>query len=74
MQWLYDGSGALASKISFDYDWPASSGHLVATPQATVQHDSTYDINFVAGRGNLVLVLRFDLTDPDNTAGKATAY
>ena len=26
------------------------------------------------GRGNLVLVLRFDLSDPENTAGKATEY
>ncbi|HEX7772370.1 MAG TPA: hypothetical protein VF435_08100, partial [Pyrinomonadaceae bacterium] len=58
----------MASKTSFDYDW--SSAHLVATP--AVGHDSSYDINFVAGRGNLVLVRRFELTDPENTAGKAT--
>jgi len=71
LQLLYEGSGALAGKTSYDYDWPA---HLVATPQPAVQHDSSYDINFAAGRGNLVLVLRFDLTDPDNTAGRATEF
>lgn len=46
----------------------------MATPQNAVQHDSTYDISFYAGRGNLVLVMRYDLTDPNNTAGKATEY
>ncbi len=71
---VYDGGGALASKTWFDYDWPATSELLVATPQNAVQHDSSYDINFVAGRANLVLVLRYDLTDPENTAGKATEY
>ena len=74
LRWVYDGSGTLFSKTWFDYDWPSSSAHIVATPQNPVQHDSSYDINFVAGRGNLVLVLRFDLTDPDNTAGKASEY
>ena len=74
LKWVYDGSGTLASKIWFDYDWGSSSAHLVATPQNPVQHDSAYDINFAAGRGNLVLVLRFDLTDPDNTANKAMQY
>jgi len=69
---VYDGAGTLASKILFDYDWSANSGLLVSTPQAAVKHDSSYDINFAAGRGNLVLVSRFDLTDPENTAGKAT--
>ena len=71
---VYDGSGVLAGKTWYDYDWPAASALLVATPQTTIQHDSSYDINFVAGRGNLVLVLRFDLTDPNNSAGKASEY
>jgi len=74
LRWVYDGSGALASKTWFDYDWTASSGHLVATPQNAVQHDSSYNTSLTTGRGNLVLVLRFDLTDPDNAAGKATEY
>lgn len=74
LRWVYDGSGALASKIWYDYDWPASSAHLVATPQAAIQHDSSFDINFAAGRGNLVHVVRYDLTDPDNTAGRATEF
>ena len=69
--WVYDSSGVLASKTWFDYDWGSSSAHLVATPQNPVQHDSSYDINFAAGRGNLVHVVRYDLTDPNNTAGKA---
>jgi RHS repeat-associated protein len=70
LQAVYDGSGALASKTDYQYDWPASWTHLVATPQTTVQHDSSYDINFAAGRGNVVLVFRFDVTDPDNALGK----
>ena len=74
LMFVYEGSGALASKTWFDYDWPASSAHLVATPANAVQHDSSYDINFVAGRGNLVHVLRYDLTDPNNAASKATEY
>lgn len=74
LQTVYDGSGTLAGKIWFDYDWPASSSHLVATPQNAVQHDSSYDIDFYAGRGNLMRVVRFDLTDPNNAAGKATEY
>ena len=73
LQQVYNGSGTLASKVWFDYDWPSSSGHLVATPQNAVQHDSSHDINFYAGRGNLVLVLRYDVTDPENTS-KATEY
>ncbi|HEU4872448.1 MAG TPA: S8 family peptidase, partial [Pyrinomonadaceae bacterium] len=48
---VYDGSGALVSKTSFDYDWPSTSGHLVATAQNAIRHDGTYDINFAAGRG-----------------------
>ena len=71
---VYDGGGTLASKIWFDYDWPANSALLVATPQNAIQHDSSYDINFAAGRGNLVLVLRFDLNDPNNTAGQASEF
>ena len=46
---VYDGAGTLASKIWFDYDWPASSGVLVASSQNAVQHDSSYDVNFYAG-------------------------
>jgi RHS repeat-associated protein len=68
LAWVYDGSGTLVRKTWFDYDWPASSAHLVATPTNAVQHDSTYDINFAAGRGNLVHMLRYDVTDPDNTS------
>jgi len=74
LQAVYDGSGALISKISYNYDWPASWTHLVATPQPTVQHDSNYDINFALGRGNLVLVFRFDVTDPDNALGRGTEH
>ena len=73
LQTVYDGGGTLASKVWFDYDWPANSAHLVATPQNAVQHDGSYDINFYAGRGNLVLVKRYDVTDPNN-AGKTTEY
>jgi RHS repeat-associated protein len=72
LQTVYDGSSVLASKIWYDYDWPPSTELLVATPQNAVQHDASYDINFVAGRGNLVLVLRYDLTDLDNTLGRGT--
>jgi len=71
---VYDGSGALASKTSYDYDWPAAWTHLVATPQPTIQHDNSYDTNFAYGRGNLVLVYRFDVTDPDNTLGSGQEF
>ena len=72
--WVYDGSGALASKMWFEYDWPASLAHLVATPQTTIQHDSSFDINFALGRGNLVRVFRFDATDPNNASGTGTEF
>ncbi len=73
LKFVYDGSGALASKTWFDYDWAGSSMHLIATPQNAVQHDSTYDVNFALGRGNLAHILRYDVTDPNNNA-KTTEY
>ena len=69
---VYDENGALAAKTWFDYDW---GSHMEATGATPTQHDSTnYGAGSVQGRGNLCLVLRYDITDPNNAAGKGTEF
>jgi hypothetical protein len=66
--WIFDGSWQLYSRVHYEYDW---SSHLEALPNgaAAVQHDgANYGINFVYGRGNLSVVTRRDVTDPDNSS------
>ena len=63
---LYDGSWGLQAKTTYSYDWGVS---LEALPNGAtaVQHDSAnFGLSFVAGRGNVSQIVRWDVTDPDN--------
>ncbi len=53
----------LMSKVGFQYDETAS----IQGTDAPVQHDNSYDGNFVTGRGNLSSVKRYDVTVTDNS-------
>lgn len=65
-QLVYDGSAALQSKTTYRHDWAAP---WLEERAGAKQHDDTnYGISFVAGRGNLVLVERWDVNYPDDTA------
>ncbi len=65
-EYLYEGS-TVRAKTFYDYDWPQWSEHLLATPAAAVQHDAAnFGAGTAAGRGNLVLMHRWDASDPDN--------
>ena len=60
-------SGLAVSKTTLDYDWTGE--YLTATPAAAIRHDDTnYGAGFVAGRGNLSAVSRWDVTDINNAA------
>ncbi len=62
---VYDGGGTLVSKRQFAYDW--GGWHLEDIPNVTIpQHDPAYGTSYTAGRGNLVLVQRYDVNDPDS--------
>jgi YD repeat-containing protein len=63
-QTVYDGSWNLKAKTEYYYDW--GSEHMQDLPAAPTQHDSAYGAGFIAGRGNLCDVIRFDATDPNN--------
>src|SRR5205085_2695158 len=66
--YVYDGSNVLKAKTTYDYDWNQYTGHLLSTPATPTQHDETnYGLGTAAGRGNLVLMQRWDATDPTNT-------
>jgi RHS repeat-associated protein len=54
------------SKTRYDYDW--GNEHMVDTSAQPVQHDPAYNLNYLAGRGNLVLIAQFDASDPNNGA------
>lgn len=61
-QTLYEVSGGtetLMSKVGFGYD----EANSVQGSDASVNHDSSYDANFVSGRANLSSVKRYDVTD-----------
>ncbi len=65
---IYEGGGPLVSKRQFYYDW--GCWHLEDISGATIpQHDPAYNTSYAAGRGNLVLVQRFDVNDPDSANG-----
>lgn len=58
---------AFVSKTTFDYD--ASGEYMAGTPQPATRHDvANYGASFVAGRGNLTAVTRWDVTDISNSA------
>jgi YD repeat-containing protein len=61
-QTLYEVSGGtetLMSKVGFAYDETGS----IQGADTPVQHDNSYDGNFVTGRANLSSVKRYDVTD-----------
>jgi YD repeat-containing protein len=74
--YVYDAAGNLASKVRYDYDWPQYPDLLQATPDTATQHDdANYGQSFCYGRANKVWEMRYDVTDPDNTAkGTDTIY
>lgn len=69
---LYDGAGALASKVEYIYDEAGSVQAHSATP---VRHDTAnYGTGFVAGRGNLTTVRRYDVNDNSYVENKTGYY
>jgi YD repeat-containing protein len=74
---LYEGDGAkLIAKSSYSYDWGAE--HLTDiivsnSPVNVVQHDrANYGPGFIAGRGNLCRVERFEVNNNGNFTGQVT--
>jgi YD repeat-containing protein len=63
-QSVYDGSGNLNAKTEYYYDW--INEHMQNLPAAPTQHDAAYGAGFIAGRGNLCDVIRYDATDQYN--------
>jgi RHS repeat-associated protein len=62
---IYDTNYNLHSKVRYSYDWGGE--HMQDTPAQPTQHDSVnYGASFIYGRGNLCLVERLDVTDPNN--------
>jgi len=67
-KFLYEGTSTLKAKSTYVYDWGGE--YLQNLSTASTQHGGGYSTDFVVGRGNLVDVLRWDVTDPNNS-GKA---
>src|SRR5258708_7360319 len=65
-KFLYEGTSTLRAKSTYVYDWGGE--YLQNPPSAAIQHDGSYTTDFVVGRGNLVDMLRWDVTDPNNSA------
>jgi YD repeat-containing protein len=63
---LYQGVSALMSKTTYVYDWGGE--YLEGLPAIPTQHDASYSSDIWLGRGNLVDVVRWDTTDPDNSS------
>jgi YD repeat-containing protein len=69
---VMDGSWNLKTKTEYAYDGNNSGDLFQDTPAAATQHDRTnYGPSFVEGRGNLSLVSRYDINDPNNTNNTA---
>jgi YD repeat-containing protein len=61
---LYDGGANLFSKVDYQYDL---GGGYQVHQGPPVQHDTpNYGAGFVQGRGNLNVVRRWNVTDPNN--------
>ena len=66
--WVFDGSWNPYSVVNYDYDAAADLQALPGGANA-VQHDySSYGTSFLAGRGNLTSIMRYDATDPNNSS------
>src|SRR5262249_28264263 len=71
-EYLYDGNNMLFSKVTYEYD--QNPNPYLQHQGPPVQHDTAnYGPGFVEGRGNLNVVKRWDVTDPNN-ALKASEY
>jgi RHS repeat-associated protein len=66
---VYDGANQPQSKTWFDYDW--ANEYWAALPAAATQHDSS---GTQAGRGNLVWIGRWDVTDVNNSSKILNSY
>ncbi|HLG15183.1 MAG TPA: Ig-like domain-containing protein, partial [Blastocatellia bacterium] len=65
-QYLYDGAGVLFSKVDYQYDLGGEFLQYQGTP---AQHDAAgFSAAFVQGRGNLCVVRRWNVNDPNNSA------
>jgi YD repeat-containing protein len=66
--WVFDGSWNPYSVVNYDYDAVADLQGLPNGANA-VQHDySNYGTIFLAGRGNVTSITRWDATDPYNSS------
>jgi YD repeat-containing protein len=65
---LYDGDGVLQSKVSYEYDLGGEYlVHPVAPDVPPIRHDTArYGAGFVQGRGNLNVIRRWDVSDPND--------
>jgi hypothetical protein len=63
-KYIFDGNDTLYQFDVFDYDY--GGGFLVDTPQTPTQHDPSYGVGFLAGRGNLTIIFHTDANDPGN--------
>jgi YD repeat-containing protein len=59
---VYDANNQPQSKVWYDYDWNTTE-FWAATPQPATQHDASGDAR---GRGNLVWIGRWDVSDINN--------
>src|SRR5262245_19999257 len=65
-QTVYDGSGMLHSKVTYEYDL---GGEYLVHQTPLIRHDTTnFGPTFVQGRGNPNRVRRWDVTDPNNVS------
>jgi YD repeat-containing protein len=63
-QTVYDGDDALNSKVTYEYDL---GGEYLVHQGPPIRHDTTnFGPTFVQGRGDLNVVRRWDVTDPNN--------
>lgn len=65
--YVYDGSDALVSKVTYGYDWDFYGDLFRDTPAPATRHDrANYGPSFIYGRGNLSETARWDADDPTN--------
>ena len=71
-KYMFDGSDNLYQFDVFEYDY--GGGFLIDTPQTPTQHDTSYGVGFVAGRGNLSAIRHTDANDPANNPVHDTLF
>src|SRR5262249_20825189 len=70
---VFDGSAVLQSKIGYWHDYGGNLLVATTSPDTPTQHDSSYDTNYF-WRGNVSLVQRYDVSDPNNAAKAREIY